>query len=204
MTRRHPWLRFTGTGPARRHRLEPATEHWQHDLHALQLRWYDGVAPPQVASAFVLQWLLQVPAHTAAQAAASGPWRSLLGELSFTLGANLVPETVRLTGLEPDDAPLVVRLDRAELDYRSVAMPLAHGFTSLVRLGPRTRSGMVGDLWAEARRTAETVAGVDVGATVPARISCCLLYALPDCRECAGCPRLDRRATGLSGRVRPG
>ncbi|MGL5816091.1 MAG: (2Fe-2S)-binding protein [Phycicoccus sp.] len=192
MTLRHPWLRFTATGPSLPHRLDPATEDWQRDLHALQLRWYDGDAAPQVASAFALQWLLQVPAHTAAQAAAGGPWRGALPGLSFALGSNLVPEVVRLTGMEPDDAPLADRLDRAELDYRSVATPLARDFRSLVRLGPHTRTGMVDDMWTEARRTAETAAGVRVSAEVPARTSCCLLYALPGCVECAGCPRLRR------------
>ncbi|MGL4177558.1 MAG: (2Fe-2S)-binding protein [Dermatophilaceae bacterium] len=194
MTRRHAWLRFTATGPALPHRLDPATECWQRDLHALQQRWYDGSAPPQVASAFALQWLLQVPAHTAAQAAAGGPWRCSLRDLSFTLGSNLVPETVRLTGLEPDDAPLAERLDRAELDYRSVAVPLARGFRSLVRLGPHTRAGMVDDMWTEARRAAAAAASVHVSAEVPTRSSCCLLYALPGCVECAGCPRLRRGA----------
>ncbi|MGL5853189.1 MAG: (2Fe-2S)-binding protein, partial [Phycicoccus sp.] len=129
-------------------------------------------------------------AHTAAQAAASGPWRSTLSDLSFTLGSNLVPETVRLTGLEPDDAPLAGRLDRAELDYRAVALPLARDFRSLVRLGPHTRTGMVDDMWAEARRAAEVAAEVQVSTGVPPRASCCLLYALPGCVECAGCPRL--------------
>ncbi|MGL5860414.1 MAG: (2Fe-2S)-binding protein [Phycicoccus sp.] len=190
MSRRHSWLRFVTTGAALPHRLDPATEAWQRDLHALQLRWYDGDAAPQVASAFTMQWLLQVPAHTAAQAAASGPWRSTLSDLSFTLGSNLVPETVRLTGLEPDDAPLAGRLDRAELDYRAVALPLARDFRSLVRLGPHTRTGMVDDRWAVARRAAEVAAEVQVSTGVPPRASCCLLYALPGCVECAGCPRL--------------
>ncbi|MGL5930492.1 MAG: hypothetical protein ACRCY8_16300, partial [Dermatophilaceae bacterium] len=69
---------------------------------------------------------------------------------------------------------------------------LARHFRSLVRLGPHTRTGMVDDMWTEARRAAEAGAGVHVSAEVPARSSCCLLYALPACVECAGCPRLRR------------
>ena len=107
MSRRHAWLTFTAGGPplARTLATDPAA--WQLRLTALQGRWYDVDAPPQVATVFVLQWLLQVPAHTAAHAAAAGPWRADLGGLTFDLGPALVPSTVRL-----DHAPAGCRRAR--------------------------------------------------------------------------------------------
>ncbi|MBR7742690.1 (2Fe-2S)-binding protein [Phycicoccus sp. BSK3Z-2] len=197
MSARHAWLTFTA-GPALGHRPTDDPHDWQRALSALHARWYDGVAPPAVAAVFVLQWVLQVRAHTAAYAAATGPWRARLDGLTFVRGNALVPERVALSGLVADDGDLGARLDRAEEDYRAVAEPLAASYASPVRLGPRVRGGLVDDMWTAARRDAETVAGI-VRPGVPARASCCLIYALPDCGECAGCPRLaGRRVPGGS------
>ena len=80
-------------------------------------------------------------------------------------------------------------LTRAERDYRAVALPLATAYESVVRLGPHTRLALVDDMWVAARREAESAAGVLRPGVAP-RGSCCLLYALPGCVECAGCPRL--------------
>ncbi len=162
---------------------------WQKRLTALQGRWYDIDAPPQVAAVFVLQWLLQVGAHTAAHAAASGPWRAELGGLTFDLGPSLVPSRVRLTALVPDAGPLAERLGRAERDYRRVAEPVATAYPAVVRLGPRVRAALVDDMWSAARREGEAAAGL-IRPGVPPRESCCRIYALPGCVECAGCPRL--------------
>jgi hypothetical protein len=197
MSRRHPWLMFTAGGMPLPHSLDALAggsaagevRGWQQRLTALQGRWYDVDAPPQVAAVFVLQWLLQVPAHTAAHAAASGPWRAELGGLTFDLGPSLVPSDVRLTALVPDAGPLAERLARAERDYRAVAEPAASAYPAVVRLGPRTRSALVDDMWSAARREAEAAAGL-IRPGVPPRESCCLIYALPGCVECAGCPRL--------------
>ncbi|GAA4409144.1 hypothetical protein GCM10023168_27490 [Fodinibacter luteus] len=189
MSRRHAWLRFTVGGPPLAHDLTTDAVAWQEQLRALQGRWYDVDAPPQVAAAFVLQWLLQVPAHTAAHAAASGPWRAVLPGLTFELGGSLVPSQVRFAGLAGDAGSLGERLARAEQDYRAVAVPVATAYRSLVRLGPHTRAAMVDDMWVAARREAEGAAGL-LRPGAAARESCCLLYALPGCVECAGCPRL--------------
>jgi len=200
MSRRHSWLRFTADGPLLEHALSVLSESdvggghavtapWQQGLRALQGRWYAVDAPPQVAAAFVLQWVLQVPAHTAAHAAAAGPWRASLPGLTFSLGAALVPEVVRLTALTADDGALADRLDRAEHDYRAVAQPLATAYDPIVRIGPHARSAFVDDMWVAARREAESVAGLLRPGVAP-RASCCLIYALPGCVECAGCPRL--------------
>jgi hypothetical protein len=191
MSRRHAWLTFTAAGPPLAHTLDADPGSWQRSLSALQGRWYAVEAPPQVAAVFVLQWLLQVPAHTAAHAAACGPVRAGLAGLTFALGPSLVPSLVRLSTLVPDAGPLAERLDRAEADYRDIAAPLARSYPSQVRLGQHTRAALVDDMWAAARREAEAVAGL-LRPGVPPRQSCCLIYALPGCVECAGCPRLRR------------
>jgi hypothetical protein len=196
MSRRHAWLRFTGSGPALPWSADPgapgwaaAVSRWQRAVTDLHGRWYAGVAPPQVAAVFVLQWLLQVPAHTAAHAAAAGPWRADLTDLTFSLGRSSVPDAVRLTALVADDGDLTARLARAAEDYRAVAEPCAVAYPSLVRLGPHTRAALVSDMWVAAAREAEGASGV-IRTGVPERASCCLIYALPGCVECAGCPRL--------------
>ena len=190
MSRRHAWLTFTAGGSPLPHDLRTTdARSWQHDLVVLQSRWSAVDAPPQVAAAFVLQWLLQVPAHTAAYAASSGPWRADLGGLTFALGPGLVPDRVRLGGLVTDEGDLAARLDRAEADYRAVAAPVAERYPSVARIGPHARAAFVDDMWAAARREAESAAGL-FRPGVPARASCCLIYALPGCVECAGCPRL--------------
>jgi FhuF 2Fe-2S C-terminal domain len=191
MSRRHAWLRFTTGGPVLPHGLHTDVLAWQDGLRALQSQWYAVDAPHQVAAAFVLQWLLQVPAHTAAHAAAAGPWRAELTALSFSLGPSLVPEVVRLTDLVPDRASVAERLDRAERDYRAVAEPVATAYDAVVRIGPHARVAFVDDMWVAARREAESAAGL-LRPGVPPRESCCLIYALPGCVECAGCPRLRR------------
>ncbi len=191
MSRRHSWLTFVAGGPRLAHDLTDRTRAWQEGLRTLQGRWYAVDAPPQVAAAFVLQWLLQVPAHTAAHAASAGPWRADLTDLTFDLGPALVPSTVRVTALVRDDEALSDRLDRAERDYRAVAGPTATAYDPIVRLGPHTRTAMVDDMWAAARREAEGAVGL-LRPGVPPRESCCLIYALPGCVECAGCPRLHR------------
>ncbi len=190
MSRHHSWLRFTAGGPPLPLGLDADATAWQAALDDLHRRWYDGAAAPQVAAVFVLQWLLQVPAHTAAHAAVTGPWRARLDDLTFALGGALVPELVRLTGLLADDDGVHDRMARAEADYRAVAEPLARGYTSSVRLGPHVRAALVTDMWVAASREALAVTGYGVAPVVAPRESCCLIYALPGCTECAGCPRL--------------
>ena len=125
MSRRHAWLSFTAGGPALPRTPDSDPVPWQRRLTELQGQWYAVDAPPQVAAVFVLQWLLQVPAHTAAHAAAAGPWRADVAALTFDLGPGLVPSQVRLTTVHPDAGTLAQRLHRAEHDYRAVAHPLA-------------------------------------------------------------------------------
>jgi hypothetical protein len=140
-----------------------------------------------------------VPAHTLAYAVrlgrrASSPaaWWPDPGALEFTIGPNLVPDRVRLPATSPEgsefasgrlgtraEANSEASASLAERDYRQVAQPLATAYPSLVRMGTATRQGMVSDMWAGALADGPV-----------ARESCCFLYALPGCHECAGCPRL--------------
>ncbi|WP_299444870.1 (2Fe-2S)-binding protein [uncultured Phycicoccus sp.] len=201
MSAQQAWLHFSAGGPPLPHRLDTEPEAWQRGLSRLHARWYDGTAPPGVAAVFVLQWLLQLPAHTAAHAAAAGPWRAAdLADLTFTVGSTLVPTAVRLARIVPDPRDVDSRLDEAERDYRAVAAPLADRYPALVPLGPRTRHALVDDMWAAARQEAETVLG-RARAGVLERASCCLIYALPGCVECAGCPR-NRSESGPGRKAR--
>lgn len=191
MSSHHAWLRFVADGEPLGHHLDIAqVTPWQDALSTLHARWYDGAAPPAVAAVFVLQWLLQVPAHTAAHGAASGPWRVQgLGDLTFSTGPSLVPDRVRIGRLTADERPLAIRLDVAEREFREAADPLAAAYPSRVRLGHQARTALVDDMWRAARREAEGATG-KITTDVLSRASCCLIYALPGCSECAGCPRL--------------
>ena len=166
---------------------------WQRGVRILQASWYAGVAPPAVSAVFVLQWLLQLPAHAAAFAAVLGPWRvRALERLTFALGPSLVPAVLRLEGLDVAAGDVGSRLDTAESDYRRVAEPLAARYTAAVRIGPHTRAALVDDMWAAALTDAESAAE-GLRLPPPDRASCCLMYALPGCTECAGCPRIRPR-----------
>ncbi|PKW27906.1 (2Fe-2S)-binding protein [Phycicoccus duodecadis] len=192
MSARHAWLTFrVGPRPLEHPLTTTGALDWAAALSRLHARWYDGAAPPAVAAVFVLQWLLQVPAHTAAHAAAAGPWRVRdLAGLTFSRGGSLVPDVVALPGLVADRRDLAGRLDAAEADYRAVAGPIAAEYPSRVRLGAHTRTALVDDMWHAARREAEAATGRLAPGVLP-RASCCLIYALPGCAECAGCPRLS-------------
>lgn len=250
MSSRHPWLTFVVDGPGPWLGLDVDVVPWQEALVRQNARWYPGSKAPQVAAAFVLQYLLQVPAHTLAYAvgltsgrppgAAGGTggaggmreqpgthhrhtpspgrfrhlsidaepfrhdrpaWTPDPARLTFRLGTNHVPEAIRLpadmaswrplTGpgaSSPEarsaEAMLGGAWEAAERDYRAVAEPLATAYEAIVHLGSGTRLGMVTDLW---RQAVHAATGQP---SIVQRDSCCFLYALPGCHECAGCPRL--------------
>jgi hypothetical protein len=193
MSARHGWLRFQATGRPLAARLDDDVAPWQAAVLADHRGWYGPDVPAQVAGAFVLQYLLQVPAHTAATAASVGLRVSRLGRLSFDQGAGGVPRVVEIGDLEPDpERGLDRRLERAADDYLRVAEPLARGYVSSRRMSTQQRLGMVVDMWAEAARVARSSTGV-FSMAEPRRVSCCLIYALPGCVECVGCPRGARR-----------
>lgn len=193
----HGWLRFQSTGrPLPRH-LTTEVADWQAVLLADHREWYGAEAPTQVSGAIVLQYLLQVPAHTAATAAGAGMRVPALCDLTFALGPGGVPRLIEVAAVERSAGDLSERLARAQVDYRALAEPLAREYRSTRRMSSQQRLGMVSDIWAEAARMARAGAGrfeVDEAR----RISCCLIYALPGCVECSGCPRraVGRRERG--------
>lgn len=194
MSARHGWLRFVSTGQPLPTRLDDPAAPWQEQILADHQEWYGPDAPAQVSGAFVLQYLLQVPAHTAAAAAGAGLRVAALADVTFERGSGGVPRLVEVGDLEAVSADLEERLARAEADYREVVEAVARAYRSTRAMSSRQRLGMVTDMWAEAARAVRASAGRFVLGE-PRRISCCLIYALPGCSECAGCPR-QRRAAG--------
>ncbi|EAP98033.1 hypothetical protein JNB_13753 [Janibacter sp. HTCC2649] len=148
-----------------------------------------------MASAFVLQHLLSIPAQVSAFAAVTGPWLADLGTiddsgLSCDLAPGLYPQRLgflRVTSAAPD---LEERLVAARTAYRIVGLEIADRYDGGVKVSSQQRLGMVDDLWALAVREARGSLGQGVGPAVE-RQSCCFIYALPGCHECAGCPRLS-------------
>lgn len=88
----------------------------------------------------------------------------------------------------PADADLETRVDGARTAYRSLGRAIAEGYPSRVRMSSQQRLGMVEDLWQMALREARASIAGEVAPAVE-RQSCCFIYALPGCHECAGCPR---------------
>jgi hypothetical protein len=145
---------------------------------------------------FVLSFACDVLATPGAYAAALGPWVLDLSpaQVSFALADPWThPREVRLRRgsfrVEQDPA---IRRELARAAYDAVAVPFADGYAPGARMSSHQRRGIVADAWdlAWARAT---------GAGTVRRQACCLIYALPGCHECAGCPRLPR----LSETARP-
>lgn len=184
----HGWLRFQSTGRPLPRRLTTGVADWQAILLAEHREWYGADAPAQVSGVFVLQYLLQVPAHTAATAAGLGMRVPALPDLTFALRPGGVPRLIELGAVQLSAGDLSERLARAEVDYRALAEPLAREYRSTRPMSSQQRLGMVTDMWAEAARMARGRVG-RFELDEPRRISCCLIYALPGCVECSGCPR---------------
>jgi len=167
---------------------------WCRKLTAQNTAVYAVPAPPQVAAAFVLQHLLSIPAQASAFAAATGPWRVDLGTfdepaLSCDLAPGLYPERVGFRTVESAPADREVRIEEARTAYRALGTEIASAYDVGVKMSSRQRLGMVDDVWEMALREARAGTGDGWGPTVERR-SCCLIYALPGCHACAGCPRL--------------
>jgi hypothetical protein len=193
MGARHGWLGFRSTGHPLPSALDDDPRPWQQHVLGDHRAWYGADAAPQVSGAFVLQYLLQVPANAAAAAAGIGMRVSHLADLTFEISRNGVPRLVELGDLQVvRTAGLEELLAAAEHDYRTVADPLAGAYVSPRPMSSQQRRGMVTDMWAEAAR-AVRMGGGRFSVAEARRTSCCLIYALPGCVECAGCPRQTRR-----------
>lgn len=196
MSRHHGYLEFVGG----RDLSTPLTSafansvEWCRKLTAQNSAMYAVPAPPQVAAAFVLQHLLSIPAQACAFAAATGPWRVDVGNpddpaLSCDLAPGLYPERVGFRHVEPATTDREIRTEEARTAYRALGTAIASAYDVGVKMSSRQRLGMVDDVWEMALREARAATGDGWGPPVERR-SCCLIYALPGCHECAGCPRL--------------
>ena len=197
MSRHHGYLAFVGG----QHLSKPLTSafafsaHWRSELTELNTRLYAVPSPPQVASAFVLQHLLSIPAQVSAFAAVTGPWVVDLGTLddstiSCDLAPGLYPQRLGFLKALPGAPELEERIVAAHTAYLAVGLEIADRYDGGVKVSSRQRLGMVDDLWEMALREARGALGQGLGAAVE-RQSCCFIYALPGCHECAGCPRLS-------------
>ncbi|KGN30999.1 hypothetical protein N802_05185 [Knoellia sinensis KCTC 19936] len=196
MSRHHGYLEFVG-GRTLSLPLSSAfsfSTKWREEITAQNSRLYAVPAPPQVAAAFVLQHLLSIPAQIAALAAATGPWEVDLGTIdspliSCDLADGMYPERLGFLSVKSASADRDTRIAGARTAYRILGNAIADAYEPGVKMSSRQRFGMVDDLWAMAERDARAATGDGWGAVVE-RQSCCFIYALPGCQECAGCPRL--------------
>ncbi|QNF93680.1 (2Fe-2S)-binding protein [Janibacter sp. YB324] len=146
-----------------------------------------GTAPPGMPGAFVLQYLIDPLASVIATAAAVTPFVLAAEAGLWSIGLDptyLYPVAVQV---RPGDHRRVdepaERLAQAREGYVATAGRIATELPTPTRMSSRQRLGMVEDMW---RIALAKVAGDPP----PDRRSCCLIYSLPGCVPCAGCPRL--------------
>ncbi len=192
---------------------------WRDALRLQQERTAGVAVPPHVPAAFVLQWWCEVAATPLAYAVRLGEGVVVPdpGGLGFELAAGLHPhrivvdpaslvrlagdglDVVEVEGAEPVDGVEAVGgadgpdaedllLELSRTAYIGLVEEVVREFAPEVKMGTRQRWGVVHDMWDAAVRLADGAAGRVVG---PARRreSCCFIYALPNMRECASCPR---------------
>ncbi|CAM4099903.1 (2Fe-2S)-binding protein [Janibacter anophelis] len=147
-----------------------------------------GTAPPGMPSAFVLQYLIDPLATVVSAAARLTPFVLSTDPGLWSIGLDptyLYPVAVQV---RPGDHRRVEddveRLDVAYEAYAATARAIATDLPSPTKMSSLQRLGMVEDMW-------EISLARLAGAPPPERQSCCLLYALPGCQPCAGCPRRD-------------
>ncbi len=145
-----------------------------------------GTAPAGMPAAFVLQYLLDALATVVATAALRTPFALDADPRLWSIGLDptyLYPVAVQI---RPGDHRAVTDdLERHEVAwaaYRVVGEAIATHLPTPTRMSSRQRLGMVEDMW-------ELALARLVGSSPPRRLSCCLMYALPGCAPCAGCPR---------------
>ncbi|GAB3110541.1 hypothetical protein GCM10027055_10030 [Janibacter alkaliphilus] len=146
----------------------------------------NGVRPPGLAAASVLHYLLYPLAEVMAAAAVRTDWLLDPSPELWSLGLDPTYRSPALVQLRPGGHARVAdderRVTAARDAYLSVATPIADALPAPERMSSRQRRGLVADSWAGARARL-------AGSPPPRRVSCCLIYTLPGCHECAGCPR---------------
>lgn len=171
-----------GVSLARATQLAPA---WIERYAEVTLE-QSGVAPPGMPSAFVLQYLIDPLATVIATAATRTPFVLSADPALWSTGLDpvyLYPVAVQVRPGDhrrADDD--LARLDAARAGYVATARTIAQALPTPTKMSSRQRLGMVEDMWEMALARLH-------GAPPPERESCCLLYALPGCAPCAGCPR---------------
>jgi len=168
------------------------TSSWREALTARTTQQYGEAPPPQVASAFVLLWYLDLVAYPVAYAAALGPWvlDSSASALRFDLAdPELYPCDVSIVGENVlTVADPAARESLAQQRYVEHAQRFAVSYDTGVKMSSKQRMGAVRDTWTIAwRRAAEACLQTAPPPTM--RESCCFIFALPGAVTCANCPR---------------
>ena len=167
---------------ARAHEIAPG---WIDTYRELTIEQW-GTAPPGMPSAFVLQYLVDPLATVISTAATRTPFALSADPSLWSIGLEptyLYPVAAQVRAGDhrrvDDD---IERLDLAYEGYRATADQIVTALPSPSRMSSRQRLGMVEDMW-------EMSLARLAGAPPPERLSCCLIYSLPGCQPCAGCPR---------------
>lgn len=146
-----------------------------------------GTCPVGLPAAFVLQFILDPLATVTATAALRTHWVLDPDPSSWSLDLDpsyLYPVAVQIrAGAARGVADDLERHEAAWAGYRETGTAIATALPSPTRMSSRQRVGMVTDMWEQALARS---AGVAPGR----RLSCCLMYGLPGCAPCAGCPRV--------------
>lgn len=145
-----------------------------------------GTAPTGMPAAFVLQYLLDPLATVIATAATRTLFALDADPALWSLDLEptyLYPLAVQVRpGAHRVISDAVERHDVAYAGYSATGRDLATRLPTPTKMSSRQRLGMVEDMWEIALARLE-------GGPPPERRSCCLMYALPGCLPCAGCPR---------------
>lgn len=165
---------------------------WAGAIASSTERRNSGPAPRGMPAAFMLQYSVGILATTGVTLAVTGPFAPDLDGNSLFFSISSVghfPERVWLSkGSAHAHSSVDVRVDRTRAQFVATATDFVDRVDVGVKMSSRQRRGMVHDCWAMAVRDLESVL-TGRPARVVARRSCCFVYALPGCRECAGCPR---------------
>jgi hypothetical protein len=167
---------------ARAHEIAPG---WIDTYRELTIEQW-GTAPPGMPSAFVLQYLVDPLATVISAAAMRTPFALSADPALWSIGLEPTYRYPVIAQVRAGDHRRidddVARMDVAYEGYRATASAIATALPSPTRMSSRQRLGMVEDMW-------EMALARLVGAPPPERLSCCLIYSLPGCEPCAGCPR---------------